>query len=175
MDSVQTIDLSTLSDDEYMAYIEQRETFSATPKNHHSQPLPTSPHNPMSIYAIAPQDSPLSSIYPATSPVVPQRHNDEIVNLSSSHIGSDDVEMVDTSGEVADLADGLDTDDVVEPEQEQEPGIGEDGEMDEDDDGEDDDDSEDDEDSEEDDDDEEGEVCLPFLVPPSRKLTPRMI
>lgn len=173
MDFTETIDLSKLSDDEYMAYIEQRETFSATPKNHHSQPLPTSPHNPMSVYAIAPQDSPLSSIYPATSPVVPRRHNDEIVNLSSSHIGSDDVEMVDNSGEAADLADGLDTDEVVEPEQE--PGIGEDGEMDEDDDGEDDDDSEDDEDSEEDDDDEEGEVCLPFLVPPSRALTPRMI
>jgi hypothetical protein len=167
-DVPQTIDLSTLTDEEFMAQhmakhkanVAQRETFSDTPKNR-AQPLPPTPQNPMSIYSIAPPDSPLSSIYPTTSPVVPQRKDDDVINISSSHVG-DDVEMVENSGEVADLADGLDTDEVVEPEPEPEIGAGEDGELDEDDDGDDDDDSDDDEDSEEDDDDEEG-VCLLFL------------
>jgi hypothetical protein len=154
------IDLSTLTDEEYLAYT-QRETFSRTPKNH-AEALPPTPQNPMSIYAIAPPDSPLSSIYPATSPVVPQRKDDDAINISSSHVGSDDIEMVDHSGDVAELADGLDTDEVVEPEPEPEIGAGEDGELDEDDDGDDDDDSDDDEDSEEDEDDEEG-VCLLLL------------
>jgi hypothetical protein len=153
------VSTAEMTDEEFYAYFQQyvKGSSSSTTVDGNITPKPTSPRNPMSISSILPSTtiipdtSPLSTMAPATSPPSPQRPNPP-----SSQVISDDIDMIDPSG---DTADGLDTDDV-EP--------AEDGDMDEDDEGEgegegegdEDDDSEDEEDSEddEDEDDEEAEV-----------------
>ena len=143
-----------LSDWEYLAKMQRVHGISSSSAGGDTTPKPTSPHNPMSISSILPSTtiipdtSPLSTMAPATSPPSPRR------NATSSQVVSDDIDMIDPSG---DTADGLDTDEVDPVE---------DGDMDEDDEGEgegegdEDEDSEDEEDSEddEDEDDEEAEV-----------------
>ena len=160
-----------MSMEEFLAYSKNL-TSSSTPVAGDATPKPTSPRNPMSIASILPSTniipdtSPLSTIAPATSPPSPQRPNP-----ASSQLVSDDVAMIDPSG---DTADGLDIDEV-EPEEdgdmaEDDEGEGEgEGEGDEEDDSEDEEDSEDDEDE----DDEEAEVGFSsFLM---IKLMYRMI
>jgi len=147
--------LSEMSYDEFMAHCKRGTPSSATVDGDITPKL-SSPRNPMSISSILPSTtiipdtSPLSTMAPATSPPSPQR------NATSSQVVSDDVDMIDPSG---DTADGLDTDDVEPVEDgdmdEDDEGEGEgDGEGDEEDDSEDEEDSEDDEDE----DDEEAEV-----------------
>lgn len=138
-----------MSDLEFLAHLK-----SSTPAVDDITPKP-SPRNPMSISSILPSaniipdTSPLSTIAPATSPPSPRRPNP-----TSSQVVSDDVDMIDPSG---DNGEGLD----IEGNEQ-----GEEGDMDEDDEvegegegeGDEDDDSEDDEDSEDDDEDDDAEV-----------------
>jgi hypothetical protein len=156
------LDLIELSDMEYLAEVKRRHGISSSSAGGDTTPKPTSPHNPMSISSILPSTtiipdtSPLSTMAPATSPPSLQRPNPP-----SSQVVSDDIDMIDPSG---DTADGLDTDDVEPVEDgdidEDDEGEGE-GEGDEDEDSEDEEDSEDDEDE----DDEEAEVGFSsFLI-----------
>ena len=168
----QDTDIVELSDWEYLAKMQRLYGIPSSSAGGDPTPKPTSPRNPMSISSILPSTtiipdtSPLSTMAPATSPPSPQRPNPP-----SSQVVSDDIDMIDPSG---DMADGLDTDDV-EPV--------EDGDMDEDDEGEgegegegdEEDDSEDEEDSEDDEDEDDEEAEVGFSSSLVFKLTCRTI